>query len=98
MKQPQFIPPWLAHRRAVYAEDLRARDAGFERTRLDALRKLGAEAVGRSIADFIVARAAGNDACTLDNLLSAGFTAAEIARYREAAVSRAARQAPDLRG
>lgn len=44
-----------------------------------------APVTARQIADVMIARATASDACTEADLAAAGFTAAELARFGEAA-------------
>lgn len=54
--------------------------------------------VEEQMAQFIVTRAAADQACTFRNLIDAGFTAEQIRDHKKAAIARAGALAPDLRG
>lgn len=54
--------------------------------------------VEEQMAQFIVTRAAADQACTFRNLIDAGFTAEQIRTHKQAAIARAGELAPDLRG
>jgi len=84
--------------RRNYAEERRlAREAAAE-AHMALLRTRGEDAVAKAMADIIVARAAGQEACERHHLVSAGFTVDELTRLGPAAVARAAARCPDLRG
>jgi hypothetical protein len=65
---------------------------------IDRARRAGRAAVVLHMAEFIVQRAAGQQSCTRDHLIEAGYAADEIAALGAQAVAHAATIAPNLRG
>jgi hypothetical protein len=61
-------------------------------------RPASSQPIEEQMAQFIVTRAATEQACTFRQLIDAGFTAEQIRAHKKAAIARAGELAPDLRG